>query len=120
MSKGSKMKKLILLSAIAIGSLQIQAGPVPNIAGGFSTEATQILNNAQLVLQYAKQIEQYRKQVEQYVLQYETYRAMLVNIRKLPETQWRQFENTVLKLKGVIDGSSKVTYVAGGSFGLTI
>lgn len=96
------MSTLLVLS---MNPIQIHAISIFGTDANNAQESTQILNNLQLVAQY-------KKQVDQYINQVESYRAMLENIGELPQRQWEQFENTILRLKNVMRDSSKVTYIA--------
>jgi P-type conjugative transfer protein TrbJ len=70
------------------------------------------LSYSKQLQQYATQVMQYQQQIQQYVNQFQSYRMMLQNIGKLPEAQWRQFQNSVMQLKHAVEFGQSISYTA--------
>jgi P-type conjugative transfer protein TrbJ len=116
------MKKIGLSTALATMLLSSSLNAGGAVSGGAS-EWTQI---AQLVADgvdranqytaqlqdYAMQIQQYQQQVQQYVNQYNSYKMMLENIGQLPQQQWDQFSQSVLKLKEAVNFGEGINFAA--------
>ena len=62
--------------------------------------------------EYATQIQQYQQQVQQYINQYKSYEMMLRNIGQLPQQQWDQFSQSVLKLKDAVNFGEGINFAA--------
>ena len=77
------------------------------------------VQTAKAVIEYDKQykrwvktLDHYRKEVKSMKNQFLSYKMMLQNIGKLPETQWRQFQNQVLQLKRAVEFGQSISYTA--------
>lgn len=117
------MKKITIstILAAAIMTTSLNAGSVGGFGG--SLESTQWLRfgaetadraNAytKQLQQYAMQMQQYQQQVQQYVNQFQSYKMMLENIGKLPQQQWDQFSQSVLKLKDAVNFGEGINFAA--------
>ena len=116
------MKKIGLSTVAAtILMTSLNAGSVGGFGG--SLESTQWLRfgaetadraNAytKQLQQYAMQMQQYQQQVQQYVNQFQSYKMMLENIGKLPQQQWDQFSQSVLKLKDAVNFGEGINFAA--------
>jgi len=119
--KGTTMqvtKKII--GSVVLSTILLTSSNAGSVGGfGGATEATQLLNNAQLANQYAKQVEQYVTQLNQYqiqlrqfVQQVNTDAMILKNIGELPKQQWDQFTKSVLGMKQIMQNTQGMSYVA--------
>jgi len=114
-----KQSKRIFTSFIT-AALVLSTANAGTVGGfGGATEFTQIANNSQLAAQYGKQVQQYATQLQQYqtavnqfVNQVQSYKLMLQNIGTLPQTQWNQFTQSVIKMKKIMDNTAGMTYTA--------
>ena len=115
------MKKITIstILAAAIMTTSLNAGA----AAGGASEWTQILqfgsdvvdrasSYTQQLEDYAMQLQQYEQQVQQYVNQYNSYKMMLQNIGQLPQQQWDQFSQSVLKLKDAVNFGEGINFAA--------
>lgn len=98
----------VLLTASLCASLlpQVQAGVIANIPGGFATELTQLLNNAQLVSQYIRQGEQLHNEI----LQLE---EMVRNGQPLTRAAFGSVMNDLSQLASVVQGGRALAYSMG-------
>jgi len=62
--------------------------------------------------EYATQINQYNQQIMQYRNQFDSYKNMLQNIGQLPQQQWDQFSQSVLKLKETVNFGEGINFAA--------
>ena len=117
------IKKLGLSAAAAamLISTSANAGSVGGFGGAL--EVTQdaqwaadigdrAISYSKQLQQYATQVMQYQQQIQQYVNQFQSYKMMLQNIGKLPEAQWRQFQNQVMQLKKAVEFGQSISYTA--------
>ena len=117
------VKKIALSSAVSImiSFTSLNAGSIGGFGGAL--EVTQdaqwaaditdrALSYTKQLQQYATQILQYQQQIKQYINQFQSYKMMLQNIGNLPQEQWRQFQNQVLKLKHAVEFGQSVSYTA--------
>ncbi len=116
--------KKIGLSTICAAMLFATSSNAGSVGGfGGALEVTQdaqwaadigdrALSYTKQLQQYATQLMQYRQQIQQYINQFQSYKMMLQNIGKLPQKQWRQFKNSVLKLKKAVEFGQSVSYTA--------
>ena len=115
------IKKIGLSTTLAamLLSTSLNAGA----AAGGASEWTQILqfgsdvvdrasSYTQQLEDYAMQLQQYEQQVQQYVNQYKSYEMMLRNIGQLPQQQWDQFSQSVLKLKDAVNFGEGINFAA--------
>jgi len=115
-----KQSKRIFTSFITASALVLSTANAGTVGGfGGSTEITQLANNSQLAAQYGKQLQQYATQIQQYQTavqqfanQVQSYKLMLQNINTLPQTQWNQFTQSVIKMKKIMDNTAGMTYTA--------
>ncbi len=62
--------------------------------------------------EYATQINQYQQQIMQYKNQFDSYKNMLQNIGQLPQQQWDQFSQSVLKLRETVNFGEGINFAA--------
>jgi len=117
------MKKITIstILTVALMTTSINAGSVGGFGGSlevtqwarFGSETLDRANQYTTQLrEYATQIQQYQQQVQQYVNQFQSYQAMLQNIGQLPQQQWNQFSQSVLKLKDAVNFGEGINFAA--------
>ncbi len=87
--------------------------------GGFAgaTEATQLLNNAELAAIFSKETAQYAKQIQQYTTQLQqlqqdimTVQMMTQNLQDLSNFDWTDFAVSVSGLQNVMSAANGISY----------
>ena len=116
------IKKIGLSTALAAMLLTSSLNAGGAVSGGAS-EWTQIgqmvadgvdrANQYTKQLQeYATQVNQYQQQIMQYRNQFDSYKNMLENIGQLPQRQWDQFSQSVLKLRETVNFGEGINFAS--------
>lgn len=107
-------KAIFALAVISLFPTQANAGGGPGSGG--ATEATQLMNNAELVSSVAKQSQLVAGQIRDYTIQVNQYMTMVKNLKQLPAatiskqlSPYRDSLKTAMELYQAVDGVYKAT-----------
>ncbi len=102
-----KTALFLILASLWVPSAVAGGGP----AGGGATEATQLMNNAELVASVAKQSQMVAGQIRDYTQQVQQYMTMVQNLKQLPAAMigkqlapYKDSLQTAMQLYQAVDG----------------
>jgi len=120
------MKKILNKIGLSTALTTILLTSSVNAGGAVSGGASEWTQIAQMVAdgvdranqytaqlrEYATQVQQYQQQIMQYRNQFDSYKNMLQNIGQLPQQQWDQFSQSVLKLRETVNFGEGINFAA--------